>query len=66
MTAALAAAEQCLRAARGAVDKAYDIHDRARRKYEITAAALDSAVAAREKALLAVYAAEDAAAKVSA
>ena len=66
MIAALAAAEQCLRAARCAVDKAYDIHDRARRKAEITAAALDSAVAARDRALLAVYVAEDAAATVSA
>ena len=66
MTAALAAAAQCLRAAAIAVDKAYDIHDDAVRKAEITAAALDSAVAARDRALLAVYAAEDAAAKVSA
>ena len=57
MTAALAAAEQCLRDARDAVDEAYDIHDDARHKYEITDAALKRAVAARDRALLAVYAA---------
>jgi hypothetical protein len=66
VTAALAAAEQCLRDARDAVDEAYDIHDNARHKYEITAAALKSAVAARERALLAVYVAKASAAPVSA
>lgn len=60
MTAALAAAEQCLRDAEDAVDEAYDIHDDARHKYEITDAALKSAVAARERALLAVYVAKTA------
>ena len=61
MTAAEVRAAKCLRAAKDAVDKAYDIHDRARRRYEITAAALDSAVDARDRALLAVYDAENAA-----
>ena len=65
MTAALAAAEQRLRAAQDAVDEAYEVHDDARHKYEITDAALKSAVAARERALLAVYVAKAAAAPVS-
>ena len=69
----MTAAEQCFRAASDAVDAARDIHDDARiafyadendarveRKYRLAAAALASAVAAREHALIAVYAAEDA------
>ena len=66
VTAALAAAEQCLRDAEDAVDEAYNIHDNARHKYEITAEVLKSAVAARERALLAVYVAKASAAPVSA
>jgi hypothetical protein len=42
------------------------MQDDARHKYEKTAAALTSAVAARDRALLAVYVAEAAAAPVSA
>ena len=66
MTAALAAAEKCLRAARDAVDETYEMHDDARHKYEIAAAAFKSAVAARNRALLAIYVAKAAAAPVSA
>jgi hypothetical protein len=63
-----AAAEQCFRAASDAVDAARDIHDcariafyadendaRAERKYRLAAAALASAVAAREHAVLAIF-----------
>ena len=75
----MTAAEQCLRAASDAVDAARDIHDDARiafyadendarveRKYRLTAAALASAVDARDHALLAIFDAKAAAAPVSA
>ena len=69
-----AAAEQCFRAASDAVDAVRDIHDRARiafyadendaraeRKYRLAAAALASAVAAREHAVFAIFDAKAAA-----
>jgi hypothetical protein len=71
-----AAAEQCFRAASDAVEAARDIHDcariafyadaRAERKYRLAAAALASAVAAREHAVFAIFDAAAVAAKVSA
>ena len=70
----MTAAEQCFRAASDAVDAARDIPDCARiafyadendarveRKYRLAAAALASAVAAREHAVFAIFDAEDAA-----
>ena len=73
MIAALDAARRVFYAASVSVHAAHNMHVcamrafhahptgvRVKRKYEITAAALDSAVAARDRALLAVYAAKDA------